>query len=330
MSTKLNTFFRAIVLLLAASLLHTCQPELGFNPDINIPEDRALEDQASIQNALESMYGFIQSRHCLSGTMRLVPDIMADHHVLIDPSSDVADFYNREVSETNPLVDSSWHISYRAINQANNIIDAIENKDIASDNPDFQNRALAEAYSMRALLHFELVRLFAPQYSDAHRADPAIILRTSPTTDYSPKGLSTVEQVYTQIVSDLEKAISFGVPTTPYIETPQLRNAQVGRIDEDVSKAFLVKVLYQMGETDGLLRSYQLINEILGGESQPYDSIPFDIEQCLPEKYPYYYLPFSNTNNFLIGLYNTLGSNRGTAFTTRCIYEQGGESFFPL
>ncbi|TKK64580.1 RagB/SusD family nutrient uptake outer membrane protein [Ilyomonas limi] len=94
-----------------------------------------------------------------------------------------------------------WYISYKIINDANTVIAAVE----ANTTDDAtRKQLLGECYFMRAFCHFNLVRLFARPYSQ-DKAAPGIILRTS-TSDPAQKERSTVEEVYTQVVADAQKA----------------------------------------------------------------------------------------------------------------------------
>ena len=94
-----------------------------------------------------------------------------------------------------------WYISYKIINDANTVIAAVEAN--ATDDPT-RKQLLGECYFLRAFCHFNLVRLFAKPYTQDKTA-PGIILRTS-TSDPAQKERSTVEEVYTQIVADAQKA----------------------------------------------------------------------------------------------------------------------------
>ena len=94
-----------------------------------------------------------------------------------------------------------WYISYKIINDCNTVIEAVS-KDSSSNVANQQ--LVGECYFLRAFCHFNLVRLFARPYTQDKSA-PGVILRTS-TTDPALKARSTVEEVYTQIVADAQKA----------------------------------------------------------------------------------------------------------------------------
>jgi hypothetical protein len=96
-----------------------------------------------------------------------------------------------------------WYISYKIINDANTVIEAAE-KNASGDA--FMQQLIGECYFLRALAHFNLVRLFAKPYSVSPDA-AGIILRTS-TQDPSLKARATVKEVYDAVIADAEKAAS--------------------------------------------------------------------------------------------------------------------------
>ena len=94
-----------------------------------------------------------------------------------------------------------WYISYKIINDANTVIEAVEANQTGDAT---RKQLLGECYFLRAFANFNLVRLFARPYSQ-NKAAPGIILRTS-TSDPSQKARATVEETYKQIVADALKA----------------------------------------------------------------------------------------------------------------------------
>ena len=94
-----------------------------------------------------------------------------------------------------------WYISYKIISDCNTVIQTVEKE--PTDDPT-RKQLLGECYFLRAFTHFNLVRLFAMPYTENKAAD-GIVLRTS-TDDPAQKARSTVEEVYTQIIADAQKA----------------------------------------------------------------------------------------------------------------------------
>lgn len=125
-----------------------------------------------------------------------------------------------------------WYISYKIINDANTVIAAVE----ANPTDDAaRQQLLGECYFLRAFANFNLVRLFAKPYTQ-DKAAPGIILRTS-TSDPSQKERSTVEEVYTQIVSDALQA-----------ETLMTQSRGVQYASKEAAEALLSRVYLYMDD----------------------------------------------------------------------------------
>jgi hypothetical protein len=94
-----------------------------------------------------------------------------------------------------------WFIGYKIILNANNIIEGVELNESTSAKV---RHLLGEAYYYRAMVHFDLARIFSTPPS--HGLDkPGIIIRTGTSEDDS-KARATVGETYDQIISDLRIA----------------------------------------------------------------------------------------------------------------------------
>jgi len=100
-----------------------------------------------------------------------------------------------------------WFIGYKIILNANNIIEAVTLNEGTTAKA---RHLLGEAYYYRAMVHFDLARLFSTPPS--HGLDkPGIIIRTG-TSEEDNKARATVGETYDQIIADLRMAA--GLMTT--------------------------------------------------------------------------------------------------------------------
>lgn len=95
-----------------------------------------------------------------------------------------------------------WRMSYRAIFGANKIIDAVGDGMGAN-----YDQLRGENYFLRALVYFNLVRVYGRPYYQTPETSLGVplSLKSIIPNDYKP-ARNTVKEVYDQIVSDLEKA----------------------------------------------------------------------------------------------------------------------------
>src|SRR5690606_12437388 len=98
----------------------------------------------------------------------------------------------------------TWNFYYSLISNANYILSAEET--LQGDKAVIDN-IMAQAYTIRGYAYHQLIQLFQQTYVGNQTA-PGVPIYTEPTSSTSEgKGRGTVEEVYTQINSDLDRAI---------------------------------------------------------------------------------------------------------------------------
>lgn len=98
--------------------------------------------------------------------------------------------------------DMTWDHYYRMINNANRIIAQIDD---ATGSQDDKDNIKGQALAIRAHSYFYLINFFQHTYA-GNESKPGVPLYTEPTSE--GKGRGTVQEVYSQIVADLEQAQS--------------------------------------------------------------------------------------------------------------------------
>ena len=131
-----------------------------------------------------------------------------------------------------------WSSPYGLIHRANEVIFAIEEGTADDGAPADVNNLLGQALTIRALCHFDLVRVYGKPYSmsgaPASYGVPIIIERH--VTDYKPTR-NSVEEVYTAVLNDLARAI-------PLLPTAKLN----GYINQWAAKSLLARVYLYKGD----------------------------------------------------------------------------------
>ncbi len=206
-----------------AFILSSCDSLLDIEAS-NSQSGDILTDVASFQHALTgSYYNFCgisngtEGGELMGGDFIVIPELLSRvssssiqeyswNVVLADNA--YLDFRNKEILSTNSRVQANWQRAYETINQVNLIISRI---DRIEGTPD-RDRILGEAYTMRGILLYEMVLLWAPQYTSPlvdPSTDKAIPVLTAPITDIndipvlSEADVKTIQEVYDQAESDL-------------------------------------------------------------------------------------------------------------------------------
>lgn len=142
----------------------------------------------------------------------------------------------------------TWWCAYKIIYAANSNIEALEK---VSDPTDSDNQLLGENYFFRAIGHFQLMTIFAPQYV-LGRDNLGVVIRTS--TDCSETHRSTVGDCYDQIVKDFLKAAEL-------MKSDSNARGDKGFVSYNAARGMLTRVYLTMGKYQECL---DLCNEMLG------------------------------------------------------------------
>lgn len=134
-----------------------------------------------------------------------------------------------------------WQSPYVLIGRANRIIEAVDGGGIsdAADNTATLNQYKAEALTLRALAHFDLVRIYGKPYTEDQGTSLGVPLVTTSLESSAKPARSTVKEVYDQVLKDLNEAISSN--TLPETSDP-------GYLTVWGAKAILSRVYLNMGD----------------------------------------------------------------------------------
>jgi hypothetical protein len=201
---------------------------LDVTPPTSLLSEQALKTETDLLVATRGMYSGMRASTLYGRDAILFGDLMADITYVSPQNS------NRFITQYNysPTLTSGtgiWTSAYVVILRANKIINANVS---GSTNV---NQYKGEAYASRALMYFELTRFFAKPYTDnPDGSGVSIVLEDDPKL--LPKR-NTIREVYTQIVSDLNQAISLMTLFT-----------NSSTFNKNAAKALLAKVYLTMGD----------------------------------------------------------------------------------
>jgi len=191
------------LILLSAS---ACSDLLDTQPKQSVDASTALGDITGIRSVLISVYDRLQPAAYYGQRAIIGPEILADNVRLTNTNSNR--YFNERVNAPNAHL-QQFYSNYFAINEANFVLSGID-KSNANDAEKAQIKG--EAYFLRALLYFDMARVFAYEPTRVlNNFNLGLILRTEPTDDVTKSDFrerSTVEQTYQLIESDLKAAIA--------------------------------------------------------------------------------------------------------------------------
>jgi|GEM_PF-133046 len=190
--------------LLLLTLFLGCTDKLDVAPDQSILEEVALDSDENVKKVLLGAYDIISDEFFYGGVYQLFSELLGKKNEIrwAGTFNQPGEVYNKSILATNDFVSSLWLQGYEAINVANNVLGALE-----VVNEDDRAHVEGQALFVRALVHFELVKLFGKPYSAGNvTSNLGVPIALTPTRgideqSYIPR--STVAQVYERILDDL-------------------------------------------------------------------------------------------------------------------------------
>lgn len=240
--------------ILAASLSSCVNDWLDVAPSDGADADAALTSSSDLDAARTGMYKALKGNSSLVDYYGMQFFVYGDVHAGDDyqynniGGSNRASFYYdmnyQTASEFTSSTSSStvtWKSPYIVIGRANRIIAAAEGgalSDAAEAKATIDQYA-AEAKVLRALAHFDLVRIYGKPYTEDQGASLGVPLVTEVLESNAKPARSTVAEVYTQVVKDLTEAISSNALAT---------ETEPGYVSVWGAKAILSRVYLNMGD----------------------------------------------------------------------------------
>ncbi|MEZ5042413.1 MAG: RagB/SusD family nutrient uptake outer membrane protein [Saprospiraceae bacterium] len=226
---------KLFTLVVGLSLFSCNEDFLNLEPYQSVDLETAIQTISDYKAAVLGTYSGLQSSNYYGRYFVLVPDVMSDNVKQNSQANRAALYSDFDTDANDGIASGMWNTIYNTIARANTAINAkAEIPDAVKADRD---QLVGEAYTLRALAHFDLVRMFAQHYGFTAANDhPGVPVVTVFDKDAKPSR-NTVKEVYTQIVADLNTAI--GLLT---------QDPGSSRISKMAAKALLARVYLYMGE----------------------------------------------------------------------------------
>lgn len=168
-------------------------------PKSQLTNDAVFDSYSTADAAMADIYAKIRDNGPLNGSYTGISNQLGNYTDELTayggPSNPSIPFYNNTLLASSGNVLQYWNTSYNQIYAANAVIEGLQaSKNISEEN---KERLLGEALFIRALSHFYLVKLFG--------GIPYI--RSTDYRQNSTASRMSVEEVYKNIIADLEKAV---------------------------------------------------------------------------------------------------------------------------
>ncbi len=221
------------------ALLTGCDKKLDQKPQQTIDAANALVTADDIESAMIGCYSIIAGGQLYGTNLNSLPELLASDNYCSWRGTFVGprQVANKTMLRDNSEASRTWIAGYNAINMANTVLDNLGLVTSATQ----KSKLEGEALCIRAIMHFELVRLYAlpfdPLVSNSQLGVPIITKSTKTEADaFTYPARNTVNEVYNAVIADLTAAVG------------KLPTANSTRIDRFVAQAFLARVYLQKAD----------------------------------------------------------------------------------
>ena len=209
---KIQIYFSFLLML--TIIATSCKKDfLEIDPKQNTDVGQTITDIAGMRAAINGIHSLLQSSNYYGRTLTLLPDLMADNEQISILNANRYQPQDQYVTTANDGMTSGlWNSLYSVVANANLMIQKAPDVTVANSDTAEKRRLIGQAYALRGMAYFDLVRFFAQPYNfttDAsHLGVPLVTTTSTDRSGIVSPPRSTVKQVYDQITSDLTKAIS--------------------------------------------------------------------------------------------------------------------------
>ncbi len=265
----------AILWIWAALLWGGCDDFLTSRDKSQVLEKELFTDREGVEDALYGIYSGLAKSGLYGAEVAYRLDLLAQFYTPYNTSLYNMLKYEFSVPDMRSFQNDIWKGMYRSISDINNFLDnldAYEGKELR-----FENLYRGEALGLRAYLHFDLLRMYAP-VKMSERGIPYVTRFGSSVTSFS-----TVKECYDFIIADLTEAEELlrqddTLLTLPRVRTHEYimcRNREI-HFNWYAVQATLARVYFMRGEPGDLEKAGQYARVVIESEKFPLIKEPKD------------------------------------------------------
>lgn len=175
------------------------------------------------------------------------------------------------VSSDNGILNSIWNGSYQVISRTNLVLDNIDQVEM---NESLKNRFKGEAYFLRSLIYFNLIRIFGDV--------PLVLSDISSPKESFEYSRESFDIIYTQIIKDLKDSEN-------WLPAFYVNNSDVGRATSMASKALLGHIYLTIKDYTKAIEKFQEI-------------VDSNIHELLPQYQDIFDAAYSNNKEVIFAI----------------------------
>ena len=209
-----NKYYLLIVII-GTLLIVSCEDFLDQMPSSALPAQESIQTVEDLQTAVNGVYDRLNSFDYYSGDFIPLGDLRGDD-MTFNPAlnaNQISPVARYQYDKNSVYAENFWSAPYVSIGRINDILNVVGIVTIETGEEDQYNDLLGQLYGLRALCHFDLVRMFCQLPTALHdgmtmeSANSGIPIADKVfEIDYKPVR-NTLRETYDLILADFDKAI---------------------------------------------------------------------------------------------------------------------------
>ncbi len=301
---------KILLLTTFVALLTSCEKVVEQKPETTLDATTAYTNRQGVEAGLLGCYNALQSTSYYGLEYWALTDMYAGVIAHTGTFPTYAQFANTSVLPDNTNLTNIWNQIYNGINRVNTIL---VSADAITDPAFAKTQSIGEAKFLRALMYFDLIRVFGGSDQGFTKSGRGLPIRTVPTlspTDADPISLSSEADVWKLINDDLDYAIANlksnvnGRATANAAKALKARAALYTK-DYATAESLSTEVIDALkGTGTGLVSDYSSLFLSQNTKPESIFELSYDINNT--NSIAFYYFPTSFGGRNEIGSSNTL------------------------
>ncbi len=246
-------FSKIIFSVTTAAVVFTACKKIEIKPEGTVETSQAIAKESDVKDVLNAAYSPLAGGSFFGGRFQKVSEYLADAAngaAITGYDGDIVNYRSSPNGGTGDIYKEPYYV----IQRANKVM---ENIGLVTSSTAMMDNYLGQAKFLRAVGHFELVRLFAQPFGfTPDNSQPGIVIKTSSELELG-KARNSVAEVYSAVLNDLRDAQNL-LPSSNGIYPTKW-----------AAKSYLAKVFFQMNKFDS---AYKYANDVITGSSAVFES----------------------------------------------------------
>lgn len=235
-----------IIGILFSILFASCSDFLDKSPSTSLPVEETITSIGDLENAVNGIYYLMSEERMTYGAdFAIYADLKGSDFKALSNNNQAGPLSRYTITQRDNLPEAAYYYFYKAIANVNKALSVVDELSISDNDKDKFNDLKGQLYALRALLHFDLARIFCTiptAATDINAANSGLVLSTEVYEPGYVAPRTTLKETYDQIIKDFETAL-------PLLT----KNANNGHINYWAALALRARAYLYLGDNQAAL-----------------------------------------------------------------------------